>query len=246
MNQYTPGSQIHFAASFQLATGKLVDVTNARVVLQDPVAGASEVPLVKQETGMYGATWTVPADATSGFYEWYYAGTYDVGDGAQEYTSPMYFFEVVDVGAYASPLPAGAYATVGDIRARLRKLTTTVMSDDVVGQHIGEAQGEVDAALVGRYSVPFTTVPTYLRGITCDLAVAAVLNVIYSGDGSTEETPLSVRVRAMGRGKLQDLIDGKKTLPGQVQKARFRMARYDGSGKRPVLARFDGTSVADY
>jgi phage gp36-like protein len=131
------------------------------------------------------------------------------------------------------------YCTVADVRFRAQTITIDVIDDATVQDLIEQAQAEVDAHLCQRYTVPFDDpAPTLVRSITAALAASLALVNQHSGDGTSDEVPLHTRLRAMARGQLGDLVDGKTRLPGIVRDPGARLSARTGC--RPPLARFDG------
>lgn len=72
-----------------------------------------------------------------------------------------------------------SYATLTDLYTRFGEDEMTQLTDvdrtgepdaAMVARALGDAAAEIDAALVGRYQLPMTTVPPLLTRIACDLA----------------------------------------------------------------------------
>lgn len=72
-----------------------------------------------------------------------------------------------------------AYATLADLIARFTEVELAQVADTdgsgeidaaKVARALGDAGAEIDAALVGRYTLPMTPVPELLTRIACDLA----------------------------------------------------------------------------
>lgn len=72
-----------------------------------------------------------------------------------------------------------AYATLADLMTRFGEREIVQLTDTeqtgapdsvTVGRALGDADAEIDAALVGRYQLPMAPVPELLRRIACDLA----------------------------------------------------------------------------
>lgn len=72
-----------------------------------------------------------------------------------------------------------AYATLADLIARFTEVELAQVADTdgtgeidraLVDRALGDADAEIDAALVGRYTLPIAPVPELLTRIACDLA----------------------------------------------------------------------------
>lgn len=167
MHRYALGAKVPFGTEFEISTGKLVDVTNPRVVLQDPIAGVTTVSLTKQATGMYAAVWTVPLDAALGFYDYYYAGTYDVGKGPQEFTGGFGTLEIVKQDPETSlgsviGLSANALTTVGALKDELGIASSDTSLDTHLKRMINAASDWLEAQL--HRSLRLETVTESLSG----------------------------------------------------------------------------------
>jgi len=228
MHQYSPGSKVRFVTTYQHADGTRFDPIVAKVVFQDPIGGVADSLLSKQgETGMYGVTFTVPANAVAGFYDFYFYGTYlDNSSNVVEYKGQMDYVEVVQIGASMDTLPQNWYCTVGDIRLRLPLLTQAKMSDANVEVFIVGAMGEVDSRIGNRYHVPFTNVPNVIRAITRDLACSEILDTMFSGDANGEPSLLADRLRKNAMEMLAPIISGQTMLPGSSSSPPFRISNF--------------------
>jgi len=106
--------------------------------------------------------------------------------------------------------------------------TAAELSDAALQQSIDAAQGQVDARLDGRYSVPFEPVPPLITAIT--LAIAAYLADLgyrQSVDSSTTD-PVSKRYQ-WAVDLLSRLVNGSANIPGvHPSVGMYAVPRYEG------------------
>lgn len=101
------------------------------------------------------------------------------------------------------PIPAGStvrYVTPQQVREVLAPdgedpdgSTAASMDDAALETAITEAADEVDAALVGRYTVPFPVAPSLVQTVTRDLAAYGAELTFRRGDPLPRDHPVALR-----------------------------------------------------
>lgn len=125
-----------------------------------------------------------------------------------------------------------AYSTIAQVRQRNTLLLTSV-ADAIITEAIEEADSYVDGMLGSRYSVPFSSVPALIRGISADLAAGTLL-IQHTGNTGTNDEPTQGKVfidRAEDR--LKALAGGDMSLPGASVSAQVcvRSSTYNDTRK---------------
>ena len=116
----------------------------------------------------------------------------------------------------------GLYATTSSIPQLIPFfLSGNDISSDTAGvilfsKHIDRAESRVNACLVARYSLPFTTVPPLVRTLTEDVASYYTVRASYIKDGQLKQE------------YLDDFLKAEDTLI-QIKNGEVKLALTDGS-----------------
>lgn len=128
----------------------------------------------------------------------------------------------------------GHYASLSEIRKQAGFENALNLSDTVIDQQRRIAEAEINGALGGRYSVPFSPVPERIHALTIQLAAALLLANAYRGTNRGQEELKTARalIAAYQSGD-QTLTDedgaaittgeGISSWPGEEQPRAFEM-----------------------
>lgn len=110
-----------------------------------------------------------------------------------------------------------SYSTLTDLKKILPEESLIQLTDDDnvgtvnegrVTEAISQADGEIDAYIGGRYSVPLSTVPAIIRRCSCDISVYILYKRRVEVIPETRATSYKDAIRV-----LEQIRDGKMPLP---------------------------------
>ena len=136
------------------------------------------------------------------------------------------------------------YCSIQDVRNRNSViLTSASVSDTIVEEYIDYAGSIVDGMLSGRHSVPFTSVPTIIKGLTADLAAAYCLEQIIGNRGENNEPTQAYDLRKNAVAMLQKIADGEIVLVSRQNKIPVRSSTY---GQTPKFSSWNPSDLSSY
>lgn len=233
MHEVARGNTYTDITSFRQYDETLVNPTSPQAVLTAPSGAQTVIALTLESTGEYTLSWAVAADAEIGTWRYVFRGTYSPAAGlpAELFTSDPYNVDVVLSGTITDDeLPEGLYCSAADVRKRAKALDASVASDTDLETCIAFADSQIDSNLVGRYTVPFTTVPPAIRDIAATLAVSRAVREAWGHEGLTVEPEMVKEARQQAEARLKRLRENTEALPDIAQKLPGGHADYDPNG----------------
>jgi phage gp36-like protein len=112
------------------------------------------------------------------------------------------------------------YCTLSDIKKVLPEKALVSLTDDEglgqinasrVDEAISQADGEIDAYIGSRYSVPLSSVPAVIRRCSCDITIYILYKRYEEDIPETREMSYKDAIRVLTR-----IADGKMELPVTV------------------------------
>lgn len=105
-----------------------------------------------------------------------------------------------------------AYCLEADVRRKVTVVPADTLGTNQIADGIAAGDAEIDARLIGRYTVPFSPVPELIKRISILLAAGWALGDAYAGTGPNVPVAFAENCLEEGRKLLELLATGELAL----------------------------------